>query len=93
MSDVFECAKCTHLDIDHSIGFRGGRGDCGYPGCKCLKFAKIEDRVPKHLLKALADATDAFREGDIKRLATINSNVQPLVDAAIAWHRREMAKK
>jgi hypothetical protein len=45
--------------------------------------------VPRHLLLALANATDAFKRGDLAALATINMNVQPLVDAAIAWARRE----
>jgi hypothetical protein len=44
--------------------------------------------VPRHLLLALANATEAFDRNDIYALGTINEHVQPLVDAAIAWHRR-----
>lgn len=52
-----------------------------------------EPRVPRHLLLALANATEAFARGDIAALGTINENVQPLVDAAIAWAHRFAAQR
>lgn len=50
---------------------------------------EVHTEVPKYLRIALLKATDAFARNDLAALATINMNVQPLVDAAIAWARRE----
>ena len=51
-----------------------------------------EDTVPRHLRFALASAQRAFEEYDLGSLATVNEDIQGLVDAAVAWghnHRRE----
>lgn len=47
-----------------------------------------EPEIPRHLRIALANATRAFERDDLAALKTINENLQPLVDAAIAWGRR-----
>lgn len=44
--------------------------------------------IPRHLAQAIASATRAFQAGDLSRLGTANENLQPLLDAAIAWGRR-----
>ncbi len=47
------------------------------------------EHVPRHLRLALASATRAFERGELLSLATINETIQPLVDAAIAYARRQ----
>ena len=46
---------------------------------------KIPDTLPRHFRIALATATKAFQKGDFRNLGTLNEDLQPLVDAAIAW--------
>ena len=41
--------------------------------------------VPRHLRIALANAARAFTKREPASLATINENVQPVVDAAMGW--------
>lgn len=45
--------------------------------------------LPRHHRLAIANATRAFERGDLASLATINEDIQPLVDAAVAWHFRQ----
>lgn len=45
--------------------------------------------IPRHLRIALASATRAFQSGDLSTLGTANEDLQPLLDAAIAWGRRQ----
>lgn len=47
------------------------------------------DEIPRHLRCALANAQRAFEQGDIGSLATINETIQPLTDAALAFHYRQ----
>jgi hypothetical protein len=49
--------------------------------------------VPRHLRIAIANATRAFAQGDLAALATINEDIQPLVDAAISWSHRTWARR
>lgn len=48
--------------------------------------------IPRHLRVALASATRAFRSGDLSSLGTANEDLQPLLDAAIAWGRGQHAE-
>ncbi len=57
-------------------------------GAKLRRDAREAGEVPPHLRIAIANATRAFRDDDLRALATVNENLQPLVDAAIAWGRR-----
>ena len=50
------------------------------------------DDVPRHLRVAIANATRAFQRRDPAALATINEDIQPLVDAAMAWVLAERAR-
>lgn len=45
--------------------------------------------VPRHLRLALASATRAFQSGDLSTLGTANEDLQPLIDAAVAWGRKQ----
>lgn len=45
--------------------------------------------IPRHLRFAIASATRAFQSGDLSTLGTANEALQPLLDAAIAWGRRQ----
>lgn len=49
-----------------------------------------EDEIPRHLRIALHNAQRAFEKGDTSTLGTINENVQPVVDAAVAWRNRSV---
>lgn len=46
--------------------------------------------IPMHLRFAIAGAERAFRAGDFGALATVNEDIQPLVDAAVASIRQVM---
>ncbi len=45
--------------------------------------------IPRHLRVALASATRAFESGDLSTLGTANEALQPLIDAAIKWGRKQ----
>lgn len=48
----------------------------------------VDGSVPRHLLIALARAQEAFERDNLRGLASINEDLQQLVDAAIAWGHR-----
>lgn len=46
---------------------------------------KEADKEACALHLAIANATEAFEAGDVRRLGTINETIQGLVDAAVHW--------
>lgn len=57
-----------------------------------LAAVRPSDDVPRHLRIAIVHATRAFETGNFRALATINEDIQHLVDAAIGAVRREQVK-
>jgi hypothetical protein len=55
-------------------------------GYDALRAAAAE--TPRHLRVALSNAQRAFERDDLGALATINEDIQGLVDAAVAYARR-----
>lgn len=54
-----------------------------------LAKARLDrDDVPRHLRIAIVNAQRAFEKDDLGALATINEDIQGLVDAAIGYARR-----
>lgn len=59
-----------------------------------LATVKAErDALPRHLRLALSNAQQAFEAGEYRSLATINEDIQPLVDAAMAQIARLEAER
>ena len=48
----------------------------------------MSSEIPRHIRIAIASATEAFEQDNVVRLGTFNEDLQPLIDAAVAWGRR-----